>query len=65
MPEGRIFQAHRPGKGQAVSLLSRSLQDGRSHMTMPCRKGDGLVWVVRCLKEGAGSGQKWRGYGRM
>ncbi len=35
-------------------------------MTMPCRKGDGLVWVVsRCLKEGAGSGQKWRGYGRM
>lgn len=26
-------------------------------MTMPCRKGDGLVWVVRCLKEGAGSGK--------
>ena len=21
--------------------------------------------LVRCLKEGAGSGQKWRGYGRM
>lgn len=34
-------------------------------MTMPCRKGDGLVWVVRCLKDGAGSGQKWRGYGLM
>ena len=34
-------------------------------MTMPCRKGDGLVWVVRCLKEAAGSGQEWRGYGRM